>query len=83
MFMFQSRHINKHIILAHLDQHTGECDAQTSSTDVCILGVDEFNAIDEPLIETRPFHSGEKKLPLLPAKCFLSVKWLAAMGELY
>lgn len=45
----------------------------------CILGVNELNPIDEP----RSFHSSEKELPFQPAKCFLSVKWLAAMGELY
>lgn len=69
------------MVLARLDQHTGGRSHQQHRC--CILGVDKLNAINEPLMETRPFHSGEKELPLLPAKCFLSVKWLAAMGEVY
>lgn len=44
--------------------------------------VDELNPIDEPLTETRPLHSCEKGQPFQHAKCFFSMKWLQAIGEL-
>lgn len=48
-----------------------------------MLCAEEPNAIDELLIETSPFRSGEKDLPVQPTKRSLSVKWLAAMWVVY
>ena len=71
-----SKHaLSMHIVWCNLYHYTGWPHADTSYQMCCIMVVSELNPIDNQTVE--------KELPFQLAKCFHSVKWLAAFGKVY